>query len=473
LSQPFREKLSNGVAIAGEAISSVETVAVGIWINCGSRDEKKEENGLTHLIEHMAFKGTAHFTAEEIVETIEGRGGYINAFTTKESSCYYAKVFKEDIEPAVRVLSELVLYPRFDEHDLRNERKVVLSEMQEVDDDPEDWGMDFVEEKIFSGNPLAMPILGKASSLKSFASGDLLSFHSKNFTTDRIVVSVAGNFEWSNLIDLANRYLSSKAGNHHSPEKTRSVRRERSGISARLKPASRSGGNFVVHRDTGRQAHILICVPAAGLNDSDRYAASMIGVILGDGSSSRLYKMLREKDGLAYSIYTFGSAYADSGILGIYASTAIKDILRAEERILKVANDFVMDGPTKDEVARAKAQLKAGIVFSLENLWDRASLFARDELYYDGRSNLAESLEAIEKVTDADIMAAARKYLLQQDGIPKGVASVENWKTGEPYGLHRAMTSLKILPNTARGMRHQKKGAMSGRIKSNSKRRSR
>jgi predicted Zn-dependent peptidase len=398
----------------------VESAAVGVWVNFGSRDEKKEENGLTHLVEHMVFKGTKNFASEEIIETIEGRGGYINAFTTKEFSCYYAKVFKEDIEPAIRVLSDLVLYPKFDEHDLRNERKVVLSEMQEVFDDPEDWGMDFIEERIFLGNSLSMPIIGKASLLKSFASDDLDSFHSKNFTADRIVLCVAGNFHRTNLMYLADKYLSSAEASRKT--------------FVRKKPAVNAGGKNVVHRGTGKQAHLLLGVSASGLNDPERYAASMIGVILGDGSSSRLYRNVREKDGLAYSIYSYGSAYADSGILGIYACTAVRDIFEAEEKVLSTIDEFVRDGPTKEEVARAKAQLKAGIVFSLENLWDRASLFARDEIYYKERSNVLESLASIENVTDVDIAQAAKKYLTKE-----------------------GMTSLKILPNAANDAPHRKR----------------
>lgn len=433
LSQPFREKLANGVTIVGESIPSVESTAVGVWVNFGSRDENKEENGLTHLVEHMVFKGTRNFTADETIEAIEGRGGYINAFTTKEFSCYYAKVFKEDIEPAIHVLSDLVLYPKFEESDLRNERKVVLSEMQEVSDDPEDWGMDFIEERIFAGNSLSMPIIGKASLLKSFTSEHLRSFHSKNFTADRIVVSVVGNFDRTSLMYLANKYLSSAQTSRK--------------IFVRRKPAENAGRRIVVHRGTGKQAHLLLGVSASSLNDPDRYASSMIGVILGDGSSSRLYKSVREQSGLAYSVYSYGSAYADSGILGVYACTAVRDIFEAEEKILSTINQFVRDGPTEGEVLRAKAQLKAGIVFSLENLWDRASLFARDELYYRERSNVLGSIASIEKVTGADIVQAAKKYLTKE-----------------------SMTSLKILPNAANDLPYHKKDATSVRQKSNAER---
>ncbi len=411
LSEPFREKLSNGVTVIGENISSVESLAVGLWVNFGSRDEKTDENGIVHLIEHMAFKGTAHFTGEEVVDTIESRGGYINAFTTKEVSCYYAKVFKEDFEPAIRVLSDLILYPKFAEPDLRNERKVVLSEMQEVYDDPEDWGMDFIEEKIFASNSLSMPIIGKTSSLRSITTKDLRRFHSKSFTADRIVMSVAGNFDRASLMKAADKYLSDL--------------KPCSRIYIRRKPALSPNGNFNVHRDAGKQAHLLLGARSPGLDDPERYAASMVGIILGDGSASRLYKSVREKDGLAYSIYSYGSAYADSGILGIYACTATRDISKAEERILSTINDFVRNGPTEEEVARAKAQSRAGIVFSLENLWDRASLFARDELYYKECSNISESLALIEKVTGNDIAEAA-KTILTEDGI----------------------TSLRILPQT-------------------------
>ena len=181
--------------------------------------------------------------------------------------------------------------------------------MQEIYDDPEEWGMDFVEEKIFAGNSLSMPIIGKASSLKSFTPEDLRLFHSKNFTADRVVISVAGNFERTNLMDLAEKYLSPM--------------RSSSKIFIRRKPAFNPNRKFVVHRDSGKQAHLLLSVRAPGLKDAERYAASMVGVILGDGSSSKLYKNVREKDGLAYSIYSYGSAYADSGIFGVYACTAI------------------------------------------------------------------------------------------------------------------------------------------------------
>ncbi len=397
LSEPFRQKLSNGVMVIGESIPSVESIAVGVWVNFGSRDEKKEENGLTHLIEHMVFKGTEHFTADEIVGTIESRGGYINAFTTKEFSCYYAKVFKEDLEQVIRVLSDLVVHPKFQKADLQSERKVVLSEMQEVYDDPEDWGMDYIEEKIFDGNSLSLPITGKASMLRKFDVDDLRQFHSKNFTADRIVVSAAGNFNKSDLIELAAKYL--------SPMPLSLT------IYIRRKPRYNKPKNYIVRRGLGKQAHILLGARAPGLNDDDRYAASMVGVILGDGSSSRLYKNVREKDGLAYSIYSYGSGYADTGVMGIYACTAIEDVEKAEERIFSTINEFGKTGPTQEEVARAKAQLKAGIIFSLENPWDRASLFARDELYYRERSNVSESLDSIEKVTDADIAEAAKKYL--------------------------------------------------------------
>ena len=409
LSEPFRHKLPNGITVVGESVPTVESVAVGVWVNFGSRDEKRDENGLTHLIEHMVFKGTRSFSAEEIVGTIEGRGGYINAFTTKESSCYYAKVFREEVEQTLSVLSELVLYPTFKEPDLRNERKVVLSEMQEVYDDPEDWGMDYIEEKIFGANSLSMSIIGKSSTLRSFSAHDLAIFHKRNFTADRIVVAAAGNFSESGLLDLVSKYFSPM------PKSTR--------VYIRTKPHQDKPHDYIVRRDAGKQVHILLGAPAPGLNDKERFAASMVGVILGDGSSSRLYKDVREKSALAYSVYSYGSGYADTGVIGIYACTGLRDYQRAEDQIYQTIGDFVKTGPTTEEVVRAKAQLKAGIIFSLENLWDRASIFARDELYYKERSNIAESLDTIEKVTSGEIMDAAANYLTRDK-----------------------VTSLKILP---------------------------
>jgi predicted Zn-dependent peptidase len=182
----------------------------------------------------------------------------------------------------------------------------------------------------------------------------------------------------------------------------------------------------------------------------------MVGVILGDGSSSRLSKSVREKEGLAYSIYSYGSAYADSGVLGVYANAAVKDIFKVEERTLSTIDEFVRDGPTKEEVARAKAQLKAGIVFSLENPWDRASLFARDELYYKGRSNVSESLASIERVTDVDIAEAAKKYLMPQNGIPHTTHTMKSETKAGPNGSLRDVTSLKILPKKSKSERRSR-----------------
>jgi predicted Zn-dependent peptidase len=435
MSEPFREKLPNGVTVVGESIPAVESVAVGVWVNLGSRDETKGENGLTHLIEHMVFKGTEHFTAEQIVGSIEGRGGYINAFTTKEFSCYYAKVFKDELSQTLRVLSDLVIYPKFDKTDLRNERKVVHSEMQEVHDDPEDWGMDFVEEKIFEGNSLSLPIIGNSSTLRSFDTDELRAFHSRNFTADRIVLSVAGNFDIPLLLDLVSEFFSPL-------EKS-------SRIFLRRKPRHNEAGHHTVRRGTGKQAHLILGAPGPGLDGEDRYAASMVGVILGEGSSSRLYKNVREKSGLAYSIYSYGSAYADTGVTGIYACTAARDFAKAEKEIYSTIEEFVRSGPTRDEIERAKAQLKAGIIFSLEDLWDRASLFARDELYYRAKSKFSESLESIEKVSEAEISKAAAN--LTRGGL----------------------SSVRILPNAMRGVSPQSKRSMPERQKSKAKRRSR
>ncbi len=419
LSEPFRERLSNGVTVIGENIPSVQSIAIGVWVNVGSRDEKKEENGLTHLIEHMVFKGTEHFTAEELVDAIESRGGYVNAFTTKEFSCYYAKIFKSELERTVEVLSDLVLYPKFKESDLRNERKVVASEMQEVIDDPEDWGMDFVEEKMFEGNSLSMPIIGKLSAIRSFGPDDLRKFHSKNFTAERVVISVVGSFERLRLIELLSKYFSPLA--------------PASMIFIRKRPAAGRVSSHTVRRESGRQGHLILGAVSPGLDNPARYAAAMVGGILGDGSSSRLYKSVREKDGLAYSIYSYGSSYADTGVTGIYACTSVSAFARAEDRIYETIDDFVRTGPTKEEVERAKAQSKASIIFSLENLWDRASLFARDELYYGVKSRFTESLESIEKVTDSEIAEAAI-----------------NLKRG-------SLTSVRILPKNVKAKRRSRR----------------
>jgi predicted Zn-dependent peptidase len=467
LSDPFREKLSNGITLIGESIPFVESVAIGVWVNVGSRDEPKEKNGITHLIEHMVFKGTKHFSAEKIVETVERRGGYINAFTTKEFSCYYAKVFKDDIETTIQVLADLLLYPNFSGNDLENERKVVLSELQEVYDDPEDWGMDFVEEKIFAGNPLAMPVIGDSTTIKRLRPEDLHQFHLKNFRPDRIVLSAAGNFNRTQLTKFAEKYFSQKRADSAHARLT-----NQNGNLNRKRPPFNPSRKFTVRRKDGNQAHLLYAVRGPGLCDPERYAASMVGIILGDGSSSRLYKNVREEGGLAYSIYSYGSAYSDSGILGIYACTPVNEVGKAEDRILNTIDEFVRNGPTDEEVERGRAQLKAGIIFSLENLWDRASLFARDELYYKERYTINESLALIDKVTNTDVAEAAIKCFMPQNGNTlNGSVLIKDSETAEyrrqshpnasykpKAGISDGITILKILPKKSSERGENQKG---------------
>ena len=374
-------RLKNGLTVVSHRMAELETVALGIWVKAGSRDERPEEAGIAHFLEHMAFKGTRRRTALQIVEEIEGRGGDLNAATSTETTGYTAHVLKEDWRTALDVIADIVTGPVFDPDEMERERGVILQEIAAAQDDPADLVFEQAEEAAFDGNPLGRSVLGDRETVSRLSPDDLRAFRRRNYTAGRMVLSAAGNIRHEDLEKMAEEVLSGV------PEGN-AVYRETPCFS----PGRRHS------RREQDQTHVVLAWVAPGYLDDDVYAMQALSSILGGGMSSRMFQELRERRGLCYSTYTYHSAWADTGLLYLYAATSPEDAMQAQELMLGLARDMA-DGVRGAELDRARAQARAALVMSLESATARAGQIARQYLAYGRVPDMPEFMERIEAVT--------------------------------------------------------------------------
>ncbi len=374
-------RLKNGLTVVSHRMAELETVALGVWVKAGSRDERPEEAGIAHFLEHMAFKGTRRRTALQIVEEIEGRGGDLNAATSTETTGYTAHVLKEDWRTALDVIADIVTGPVFDPEEMERERGVILQEIAAAQDDPADLVFEQAEEAAFDGNPLGRSVLGSRETVSRLSPDDLRAFRQRNYTAGRMVLSAAGNIRHEDLERMAEEVLSGV------PEGD-TVSRET--------PCFSPG-----HRHSRReqdQTHVVLAWAAPGYLHDDVYAMQALSSILGGGMSSRMFQELRERRGLCYSTYTYYSAWADTGLLYLYAATSPDDAAQAQELMRRLARDMA-DGVRGAELDRARAQGRAALVMSLESATARAGQIARQYLAYGRVPDMSEFMERIEAVT--------------------------------------------------------------------------
>ncbi len=374
-------RLKNGLTIVSHRMAELETVALGVWVKAGSRDERPEEAGIAHFLEHMAFKGTQRRTALQIVEEIEGRGGDLNAATSTETTGYTAHVLKEDWRTALDVIADIVTGPVFDPDEMERERGVILQEIAAAQDDPADLVFEQAEEAAFDGNPLGRSVLGSRETVSRLSPDDLRAFRQRNYTAGRMVLSAAGNIRHEDLEKMAEEVLSGV------PEGG-AVRRE----TPRFTPGCRRS------RKEQDQTHIVLAWAAPGYLHDDVHAMQALSSILGGGMSSRLFQELRERRGLCYSTYTYYSAWADAGLLYLYAATLPDDAAQAQELMHRLARGMA-DGVRGAELDRARAQGRAALVMSLESATARAGQIARQFLAYGRVPEMSEFMERIEAVT--------------------------------------------------------------------------
>jgi predicted Zn-dependent peptidase len=394
-----RHTLPNGLTILTEEMQHVRSVSIGVWVKTGSRHEEAEANGISHFVEHMVFKGTTSRSAADIARQIDSIGGNMDAFTSKEYICFNAKVLDEHLPIALDVVSDMVLNPVFDSQEITRERGVVLEEIKMDEDLP-----DYLVHEIFTQNfwldhPLGKPILGTKETVRRFEQPLLREYYQKHFYPGNLIVSAAGNLDHQRLVELVSQRFdhlqAGQNGFHQAAPKTSSR---------------------IVLRNKKELEQVQIClgVPSLPIAHSQRYASFALNALLGGGMSSRLFQNIRERQGLAYSIFSDLSPYRDTGCLSVYAGTSLESTLKVVESIVGEFRELKDHPVPEDELRRAKDQLKGSLMLSLESTTARMSNLARQEMYFDRFFGLDEILEGVESVTAEDLQKLAQEFFLTE-----------------------------------------------------------
>lgn len=378
----IKKHLLNGLPVIMESIKNMRSVVIGIWVKVGSRNEPPEKNGISHFLEHMFFKGTKKRSAKDIAVEIDSLGGELNAFTSRENTTFYVKVLDEYLEKGVELLSDVFLHSTFPEEDIEKERKIIKEEIKMIEDTPDDYIHDLSNQTIWGHSGLGQPVLGRRETIRSFTKDDLLSHIKKYYGIKDIVVSCAGNFEPEHLLSMLDKNL----GNLR-----RGSEPERGAL-----PDFKS--RVEVFSKELSEAHICLGVKGLSQASEERYSLFLLNSILGAGVSSRLFQEIREKRGLAYSIYSFIASYFDAGIWGVYAGVSRKKVREVLELILKEMYSL-RDTLNDIELKRAKSQLKGNIVLGLESTISRMNSIAHQEIYYGRYYSPNEIMKEIDSVT--------------------------------------------------------------------------
>jgi len=384
--------LTNGIRVVTEHVPHVRSLAIGIWLNVGSRHEDARTNGISHFVEHMVFKGTKRYTTSQIAHSLESVGGFLNAFTTKEHTCFYARVLDRHLERAIDVLSDLVLHPRFDAGDLEKEKQVVLDELRSLEDDPDDLIHDYFDRMTFGSHPLGFPVIGRADTISTFNRELLFDHLRRHYQPHRMVVAAAGNIRHSELVDIVEKYFSASHG-----------RNNRAASSRVNPPHVRKSGKVVEYDKPISQAHVCTGTLGFSARSRHRYALLVVNTLLGDGMSSRLFQNIREKYGFAYNIYSFANMLSDTGTFGVYIGTDEKNIENSLELIYKELNKMRVNTISNAELQRTKEQLKGSTVLSLESMSGRMMRLGSGELLFGEYFPVDSILRQIDEVTHSDI----------------------------------------------------------------------
>ncbi len=373
-------RLANGLTVATDRMDSVETVSLGAWVRVGTRHERAELNGVAHFLEHMVFKGTERRSARDIAQEIEAVGGHLNAYTGRESTAFHAKVLAEHLPLALDLVSDIVQYPVFDETELTRERAVVLQEIGQVADTPDDVIFDHFQETAFPSQALGRPLLGRSETVAVLERTNLIDYRTRHYGPGDMVIAAAGRLEHDRFCDLAAAAFGALP----------------TGGQVVAEPARYSGGDFREAREL-EQVHLVLGFEGVGHHDPDYYAAMVFSTLFGGGMSSRLFQEVRELRGLAYAIHSFVWAYDDSGLFGVYAGTGQAEVA---ELLSVVCGELgkLPSGLDSDEMARARAQLKAGVLMSREGTTSRCEQLANQLLLYGRPLAVAEVIERIESV---------------------------------------------------------------------------
>jgi len=390
-----RQVLPNGLTILSEEMNHLRSVSIGIWVKTGSRDEDLQWNGISHFIEHMVFKGTENRSAEDIARQVDSIGGNLDAFTAKECICFNMKVLDEHLPIAFDILSDLVLNPVFKVEDIVRERRVIMEEIKMDEDNPDYLVHEIFTQNFWKDHPLGKPILGTKDTVRQFEQPLVRDFYGSRFAPGNFIISAAGNLRHTRFVDLVQKHFAKmkpvKNGFHTDPP-TVAPR-----ITLRNKKAL-------------EQVQICVGVPCHPIADERRFASYILNTLLGGGMSSRLFQNIRERQGLAYAIYSDLSPYRDTGCMSVYAGTSRESAVRVVESIVAEFHNLKGHAVPAEELQRAKDQLKGSLMLSLESSSSRMSNLARQEMYFDKFFTMDELIKRIEEVTAEDLQTLANDF---------------------------------------------------------------
>lgn len=391
-----RYETPNGLRIVLEKIPTVRSVSIGIWIGTGSRFESQKVNGVSHFIEHMFFKGTKNRSAQEIAEAFDSIGGQVNAFTSKEYTCYYAKVLDDHASIALDVLSDMFFHSLFEERELEKEKNVVLEEIKMYEDAPDDIVHDILAQASYSAHSLGYPILGTQETLKSFTEKTLRDYMEDQYTAENVVVSIAGNVDESFIEKVK-----------HIFKDVKKSKQERNYIRANF-----FSEKLVRKKDT-EQAHLCLGFNGLKIGHDDIYSLVLLNNVLGGSMSSRLFQEVREKRGLAYSVFSYHSSYHDNGMLTVYSGTAPHQLDELYETMMETLNEIKDKGITEKELTKGKEQLKGSLMLSLESTNSRMSRNGKNELLLKKHRSLDEIIDEINSVSITNVNRLSNELFSQ------------------------------------------------------------
>lgn len=391
--------LPNGLRIVTEKIDSVKSISVGVWVKTGSRNETDKQAGVTHFLEHMLFKGTDRRTAYDIALSMESVGGYLNAFTSSEYTCYFARCVNTQMERALDVLSDMVLHPSFPEEEVEKEKKVVIEEMKMYRDSPDDYLFEEFSNRMFKGHELGRPILGFENTVSEFKREDLYNYMADRYVPGNMLVSVAGNVEHDKAVELVSDYLGGM------PDKP---------VNGTSQPLNGFKPERLELTKSIEQTHYILGRRGLNFDHDDKYLLLLANTVLGGGMSSRLHQNVREKYGYCYSIQTFNQSYTDAGMWGVYVGTDKEYVEHVHELVVAELDKMTNELVPEKELQEAKSQLKGKLLLSQENTSNRMMRLAKSELYFDRFVTLDELVENIDAVTAEQVQAFSKDFFDQQ-----------------------------------------------------------
>jgi predicted Zn-dependent peptidase len=393
-----KDTLSNGIRVVSETLPKSRSVSIGVWVKVGSRHESPEIGGISHFIEHLFFKGTKKRSAKDIAIEMDSIGGEMNAFTSQETTTYYAKVVDEHLPKAIDILSDILLGSKFDPAEMEKERKVILEEIKGVEDTPDDYIHELFTNAVWTDNSLGRPILGTKDTIKALKHEDIIRYIDSYYCPKEIVISVAGNFEHARLVELLNASFGTLS---------------RTGIPKQEVVPAFTQALFVKRKQLEQ---VQLCIGCKGLQytHEDRFVISALNTVLGNSMSSRLFQEVREQNALAYSIYSYVSSYRDAGLLTVYAGTDPANALEAARLVIKEFKKIKEEGITPAEELRVKNQVKGSLVLSLESSNSHMSRLARQEIYYGKYLSVDDIIKGVEKVSREQVQRLAQQLFVKE-----------------------------------------------------------